>query len=225
MSDGFRPKPRIVYTGKGGGTATLPPAGAARKEELKRRSDQLEEAVAAMPEGGVIDPAKLEVESELAQHFDELNVTNANPAYHYCWVNMDYPSGSKGLMARKKLAQRGWEMVNGDMPEAMELRQPDGTRRLGDVVLMRITKERHALLEQKDADVRASQQQAVTSNLQALGNKHRGVKVHVAEDMPEHMKKIIEHPSPQAVNAMRGTMAAKTKLDQGLRDGTIAGVK
>src|ERR1700752_2160460 len=125
----------------------LPPAGYARDEELARRTDTLEEAAEALAEERqteAIDPSKLEVESELAQHFDELSVSGQLPEYHYVWVNF----GFYMRFVKQKQAQ-GYEVVQGDMPEAMELKGmlADTTRRLGDCILMRVRKDRFVLQE------------------------------------------------------------------------------
>lgn len=221
----FKPRtPKIVHQGPGG-TATLPPAGHARKETLAKRKDQLEEKadqMAGQVETGPINPKAFEVDRELAGRFDELQVVNADPGYAYKWVQIDYPSNSRGKMARMETIQ-GWEVVTGDMPEAPDLKQADGTRRLGDVILMRMRRDRFERYQKEQADKRAHAQGAVTSGIKEMGDRYRkhGVVVHTAEDMPEHMKKAIEHPSPAAVNAMRGAMAAQGQLDENIRNGTL----
>ena len=215
---------KVVHQGTGG-TATLPPAGHARKEVLKKRKDTLEhkaEEMAGQVEVGAIDPKSFEVSREIGGRFDELQVVGALPQYAYKWVQIDYPTNSRGKMARLETIN-GWEVVTGDMPEAPDLRQADGTRRLGDVILMRIRRDRFEKLQSEAEQRRVNVQRGVTSGLQEMGDRYRkhGVKIHTAENMPEHLKKAIEHPSPGAVNAMRGALAAQDQLDAGMRDGTL----
>src|SRR5262245_31198056 len=125
MPDGFKPR-----------TPNLPPAGYQREEVLKRRQDTLNqqaEEQAATLEQGTIDPEVLRIERELIrQGMDASSITKGNPAYFYTWVN--YQS-YHGWAVKSKLAFPGWEVVTGDMPEAPESRQADGTRKWGDCLL------------------------------------------------------------------------------------------
>lgn len=200
----------------------LPPAGHARDEELKRRADTLAEEAEKRAEAlsmSGIDADVLKIESELASQMDELYVTNRQPGYEYCWVNFDAPSSARGLMVKRKLAQRGWEVVCGDMPEAIEVKDVTGNRRVGDVILMRIKKEHFDKLKAAEEEYARSLSGAVHSNLQQLGEKYRGrgVIVHTPENMSPQLLKSMEARA-------RGAMAANQKLDQSLRDGTVEGV-
>ena len=100
------------------GPSELPPAGDEQRDELKRRADDLAERAETIGlDGGRVDPSAFRVENELAQHFNELDVNDADPAYAYCWVQAGYA----GRFIKMKLTE-GWEVVQGDMPEASELR-------------------------------------------------------------------------------------------------------
>jgi len=200
----------------------LPPAGHQRDEELKRRADILaEEGEKRAKVEGVeaIDPNSLTLESELVSQMDELSVTNRQPGYEYCWVNFDSPSHARGLMVKNKLREKGWEIVCGDMPEAIEVKDVAGNRRVGDVILMRIPKplyDAHLRLERERA---ARMSGSSHSTLQELGEKYRGrgVIVHTPDNMDPNLLKTME-------SRARGAMAANQKLDQSLRDGRIDGL-
>src|SRR5579872_6467381 len=143
--DGFKPINRRTADKRSSEApaATLPPAGHARRETLKQRKDNLEqigEETFKSAEVEAANPDAYAIDRELASHFDELTVSEAHPGYVYIWVNYDTPTNMRGKMVREKLAQRGWEIVTGDDPEARELRDVTGNRRLGDVILMRIKK-------------------------------------------------------------------------------------
>lgn len=146
--------------------APLPPPGHARREEVRRREERLAARVqelASKLEGGesVGNLAEaLGIEREIVQKFDAdgvIRVSNARPDYVYAWISYDYPSHAKGAAVRRMLTRRGWEVVNEwsctpeckrgrtatcghNMPEAPDLRQPDGTRKVGDTILMRCPK-------------------------------------------------------------------------------------
>lgn len=220
MSDGFKPKPKVLHQGQGG-VAALPAAGHARKEVLKQRTDQLAEAGAALPEGGTLDLSRVEPEREIVGHFDSLRILNPVPGKRYCWLNF---KEDNGLQIERKLASEPWwEVVRGDMPECPGRKMPDGTRVIGDVMLLRCPEEmavRHDGFEKRKRD---AVQSGVTSNLKSLGDRYRskGVVVHTPEDMSDNMRRAIEHPSQSAVNAHRGSLAASELLDKNLRNGTV----
>lgn len=192
----------------------LPPPGDARREELKRRTDALEqEAEETGLEGGT-GPLP-EVENELAQHFNELEVSNQDPAYVYAWVN----SGFYTRFVKMKLAD-GWEVVQGDMPEAEELKGvgADTTRRLGDVILMRIRRDRYLMLQRRERELRQRQQEGVTGTLQEMGDRYRqhGIVVHTGETM-----------NPRVMETMQKRATARRaggqQFDQMLREGRVPG--
>lgn len=214
-----RPSVQGPQTGAAPGTATLPPAGHARNEELKRRTDRLEEQAAhELQNVESIDPTAMEIERELAGHFNELEVQNADPAFVYKWVNF---VSNNGIALRQATAPpERWEIVTGTMKEAEDLKAIDGTRKLGDVLLLRMPRKRYEILEKVRADKAALQQQGYENNLLETGRRH-GIKVYRNEDMPENAAKRMQNPSQAAVNAMRGAMAASDKFDQSLRTGAI----
>lgn len=215
---------RLIQNPKGGGGAeTLPPPGDARRETLRERADQLEEAAeTAAPEGGRIDPRAFEVDREIAQwtrgEVNSLSVTGALPERRYCWV----PTDQHGLYVKLKAAQ-GWAVVQGDDPEALELRGigADTTRRLGDCILMWIRADRYLLLQRAAAAHQRAQEEGVNAALYDLADK---AKTTIREfDAP------LSPTSARAVNRRVIRRAAaraggRHLFDRALRKGTVPGM-
>lgn len=217
-----RPSLQGPQTGAAPGTAKLPPAGHAQRETLKQRADVIEEQAATQFAGvESVDPDRLEIERELAQHFNELDVTNADPNYVYRWINF---SSNGGISLRRAIAPpERWEVVTGDMSEAVELKAVDGTRKLGDVLLVRMTRKRYEILEKVREDQARRQQGGHESNLREMGRRHpKAIKVYGNENMPPEVNKRLTHPSQSAINAMRGAEAAATEFDGALREGSLS---
>ncbi len=196
------------------GPATLPPPGDARRETLSARADVLAEATDtsnAEIEGG--SGALPEVESELAQHFNELEVEGALPEYAYSWVY----TGQFGRDIRSKQAE-GWEVVQGDMTEAKALQgiAADTTRRLGDVILMRTRLERYMRRRKQRESHQRAVEEGVTAELQELGDRYAkyGIIVHT-------------NASPELMKTMASRAAARhmasTQFDSLVRHGNVPG--
>jgi len=195
----------------------LPPPGAERREVLKEREDVLQEAaetLAAQREVETINPKVLEVESELAQHFDELEVIGADPDYAYCWVL----TGFGGRHVQRKLFQ-GWEVVQGNDPAAAALRHVDTTRRLGDVILMKIHKDRKHLLDMREDHKKRMQEGAVTGTLEDLQEKYArlGIKVHTPGYISEELMS-------RMANTASARQLAGRQMDTWLRQGRVPGM-
>jgi hypothetical protein len=223
VAENFKPLNKNRPSMQTPATGALPPAGHQRDEELKRRTDALEaKAAETHAEVQTINPDVMDVERELAGHFNSLDITNKDARYVYKWVNF---VSNGGIMLRQAVAPpERWEVVTGDAKEAAELRQVDGTRKLGDVMLVRMPKERYAILEKVQAQKAARQHEGLEANIREVAAK-RGkgkIRVYNNDDMPENVRRAIEHPSPGAVDAMRGAMAAQDKFDSALRDGSLA---
>ena len=192
--------------------AALPDAGYARQEELKQRADTLAEAIETeTPEAYRLNPKAFDIEQELAYLIDrnELEVENAQPGKRYCWVN--FGQNGRMVMSKKK---DGWEVVAGNMPEAPELRFVDGTRHLGDVLLMRIDEERAQLLDRIDEYRRRRQQEGVISNLHNMADKTDGaIILHENDKMTE-------------VAARRAAMQQQAfqGIDKMIREGSVPGL-
>jgi len=169
------------------GDSTLPPPGDERKEVLAERQDKLEEkaeTLANEQELHAIDPSAMEIEPELARGFDPatmsiMNVTNKQPGWVYSWQNHQSQSGLQVMMKKYD----GWIVVSGPDPEAIEHKIADGTRRIADVLLMRIPEERKKALDARDQLKRERTEKGVAADLEHMGRKYRdrGLKVHTPE--------------------------------------------
>lgn len=202
MPEGFKPR-----------TPNLPPAGEAQREELKRRQDALDEqaeTLAATVDQGVIDADALKLERELMERMDSTTVTNPDPNYHYCWANFQ---SQHGWAVKAKLAFRGWQVVTGEMKEAEECKTVDGTRKLGDTLLMRLPKDRKKILDLLEQEDRNKFNQSPTANLQQLADKYRDTGVIVRVNDRADLGKM--------ESRYRGAKAAQERFDQALRDGTL----
>ncbi len=170
-------KQKIVYQGD---KDPLPPPGDERREKLAQREDALEkkaEELSEKMEAYSLDPSKLKVENELAQHFDfslktMLKVTNAKPDRAYCWANH---SAQHGFDVTAKMSI-GWQVVKGNDPECEEHKGTDTTRRIGDLILMWMPKDRYERLESFRAEQRSRiyDSEALTQEMRDHARKHSG---------------------------------------------------
>lgn len=192
----------------------LPPAGYERDEEMLRREDDLAEQAEvanAKIEGGTGDISQIRIENELAQHFDELAVLGAVDGRAYAWV----PTHTYGRFVQQKL-YKGWQMVQGDMPEAAALKSTDTTRRLGDVVLMWISREKKEALDRREEWKKIQQEEGVTSHLQEMAERY-GTSVVTPENI-----------NPEMMRRMQTRAEAKTKagrmMERWMKQGRMPGV-
>lgn len=197
--------------------SALPPAGYTRDEELKRRTDQLQEqAETYAPEVETINPRKLEPINEIMQKFDEntgqLLVSNRDPAFEYCWVN----ASSHGIFITTKKAV-GWQVVQGDMPEASEHKQVSTVRQVGDVILMRIPKELHQKLRERDFNRAMAQREGVSADLIEKAQKY-GARVSI-EGVTGDQQVL----NAAAVRAQARTIANQ-QMDNMIRSGNVPGM-
>lgn len=206
------------------GPSKLPPSGYERDEELKRRDDDLEEAAETLSndrEHYSVSPKAFQKDRELQYLLDtynELEVSNPDPAYVYCWVQ----HGSHGLFVKLKLAEK-WEVVQGEMEESVELKGigADTTRKIGDVILMRIRKDFFKAILRRRKAASERRMQTIDANLLGLGEKygHLGVKVAVPDggNVDPRTLELMSKRS-QAISS-----AAKMQ-DKWVREGRMPGV-
>jgi hypothetical protein len=232
---------KVIKKGKRGGEETLPPAGDARKEELKLRADELaEEAERVMNELETfgIDPSKLDstkVEREVRQAVNddgEVFVENANPDYAYCWMFRD-PQNRFGGRFVNALKVLGWEVVAGDnMKEAWRHRSVTGERWIADCLLMRCRREVYEQIKLKDRERRLRQQESITGQLKEKGARY-GMRVHT--ELNDHLRSLagvreqeimrpLHVPSTKALRQEWARKSAQEILDQKLRSGTLEGL-
>jgi hypothetical protein len=209
-------------------SADLEPAGYKRDEQLAQRQDELDERLDSIEEEtGVhkVDPDAFEEDREiLHKSIDQqmISVSNKQPGYVYAWIY--YGQNSQMVWAKKAM---GWEVVNNDkkdMIECIEHKEVDGTRRIGDTVLMRIREERWHRLEEDARRRKDLQYEGITSRLRDLAERGRshGIKLHEnLDDVPSGgggtLMDVVEKRKGAAATAMQ-------HIDQKLRDGTVPGV-
>lgn len=223
------PKEEIKEAAESKGTETLPPKGWKRDEALKMRQDDLDaeaEELAARLLVGAIDEKYLSIDPHIAYRHSFLEVTDKRDDMAYCWANYINDNGSQVM--RKKML--GWETVTGtgtDSPECQDrdIIAADGTRQVGDVLLMRIPRDHAIVLKaQERADsLRRRAQYMNPEYLVELGTRY-GLKVHT--DLPDELKQTIERRSAaRQRQAERTIQGAYRMLGRQLEGGkTLPGV-
>lgn len=212
-------KEEIERAAKSKGTENLPPAGHGRDEALKLRQVALEEEAEKLAEQMIIGeiPKKfMELDREIVRHLDQLDVTDKRPDMHYYWANFKAEHGHH--IERKKLV--GFEVVSGtgeDCPEGHELVTEDGTRRIGDVLLMRVPKDRALYLKARErAD--SLKRRGILQNPEALAEmayKHTGGRIRIHTSLSEDHKRIAEQRVAQRYNQMERAYARLGKQLEG----------
>lgn len=215
----------------------LPEKGHARRELLKRRQADLEELAETgveqglLPEAYAIDESKLDpnnMDNEVRRNLVNLEyVSKRDSAYEYCWIE---PTNNMLFTMARNM---GWEVVSGEMKEAWEHRDVNGYRRLGDVILMRIRKDRYLALKRAEERKVAAQEAAVTERLEELGQRfsRHGGKIHTnLNTMDPRIRETMEaraasHSLPPAVRTEANKSLAFDALNAKLRDGTIPGAE
>lgn len=198
----------------------LPEPGHARREAQKRRQETLEQQIARLADkmlSGEIDEKELEICNEIASKTQYLAVHGAKPDYVYGWVSTN--RHSQHVQAAKA---QGWEVVQGDDPEALELKGMDGgtTRRLGDVLLMRIKKDVYIVIKAQEQLKTKRVQQASASTLVEMGMKYRDQGFSVR---PYQMDSFA---GPEIRPHRLSTQgSALEQMDAALRAGTVPGLE
>jgi hypothetical protein len=200
--------------------AELPEPGHERREVLKRRQATLEEQIARLSEKmlhGTIDAKELEIVNEIASKTQFLAVSGAQSDYVYAWVSKN--RYSQHIQSAKA---QGWEVVQGNDPEALELKGMDGstTRQLGDVILMRIKKDIFIVLKAQEQAKTKRIQQNSASTLVDLGDKYRSKGFSVRP----HGMDTFAGPEIRS-NRLSSHSTALQQLDAHLRAGTVPGME
>lgn len=211
-------------------------AGDAKDEQLKVNKDFLDqkaEEQAGTVHATAIDPSKVQIDNEIAVHFDscnQLDVSNADPAYRYYWCGtamrgwmVTYLLGIRIRSSASPYPEPIWEVVKGDMKESFENRDATGVRRVGDVILMRCRLDRYALFRRWERAQRLAAQDpnaSASTALAALEEAHRrgvrGINLLVNDPMadPRYRRMAMQA-------AARGV--AKDKFDALIREGKVPG--
>lgn len=215
------------------------PAGDARNEQLRVNADALAAEAAAKAGVGAIDASAFEEDPAvlyelLRDNVNQLDVTNAQPGYVYCWPRgWNEAGGAWDTQVNEKRMHRirdkatgnvqpVWEFVNRDEdPEArgcIVRDTPYGgyARRIGDCVLMRTRRDWYELLlaaQQRDRDEREG----------------RTIDTLVARAQHEGGIAVTDLSATNPTDFARGRRQGRRPLDvatatRALKDGTVAGL-
>lgn len=224
--DATRPQlmKRIILYDAGMKQSDLPPPGHARDEELAKRKDKLEEKIEdpETPEVYPMDPKALEEDREiLYRSIDQqmIEVTNKVDGFVYAWVY--YGQNSQQVWAKRAL---GWRVVTGPDPECIEHKEADGTRRIGDTLLMRVPYERWVQLEEDAIRRKEQAHKGIGSRLLELAEKGRSHGLRVHDDISK-----VPHPTGgtlmDVVEKRSGAHDTALKhIDKKLREGDVPGM-
>lgn len=209
------------------------PAGPKRREAMARVQDELEEDIAAMPEGATAVKLKdIKIDGEIISNFNSGHVSNADPAFVYAWKRYVAPFGGTApvdydLALTIRTSSHGvlkcWEKVNGLMTEAIEHRAVDGTRKIGDVMLLRCRKDVYAAIQQWEADKREHRLKGPASTLQSLGDR-TGIHVRV-DDVVMAQRGVDDPVMKHALKHAAANEIANRQLDTQIREGRVRGME
>jgi len=198
----------------------LPPAGDEQREELRRREDDLAqraEAKAAELEIERIDPNKFKPDNEALSLYDmAMQIDGALPDKRYCWCPAERETWKASVQLQIKKME-GWEVVQGDMPEARdkEIMGRDGstTRWWVDTILMRTSVENYERLQREAAERQHRIQYGIDEGLRDMAESHRdsGIRLHQTIDDGD-------------VRNFQAQGQAKRTLDTLTREGRMPGV-
>jgi hypothetical protein len=170
----------------------LPPAGDARRDALKARTDHLQQAAESINlDKEALDPSRYrpirEVQHMLAESVKDhpdCPISGALSAYEYCLVRFKEPGSQVEIKLTQdvydtKLGVKVpvWEVVQGSMPEMAERKDIHGYRVIADTLLMRGRKDRVAAWRDQEtyqANRHAQRQQA---DLLDQARRTRGIRV------------------------------------------------
>ncbi len=195
---------------QGSDQTPLPEPGHERREALRKRLDGLNiEAanIAAEIEVETVDANKIEPDREILQHYNsgDLPVSRRQDGFEYCWVFADPRNNMAGRQVFKKKVQ-GWEVVNGAMLEAADHKHVDGTRRVGDVLLMRIRYDRYVKLRREERETLKRREAGVSAGFMELGQKHASTGIKVYDTVPDNAMK---HAQTAAAQERASKMTTK----------------
>lgn len=215
---------------KGATKEELPVKGYRSREDELRRQDDLQaeaERIASQMQAGTVDPSKLEIANEIASRTQFLSVSDADPAFVYGWV-----SRNRHGQHVQSMKQLGWIVVQGDDREAIELKgtqggqgtMPGTTRELGDVLLMKIPREKYVVLKALEVAQTRQLQKASTANLVEMRDKYRDKGVIVRPFGMDDPDGDLSGPEikPQRFTSRKGALQM---IDRQLRDGSVAGME
>ena len=172
---------------------------------------------------------------------DSLDVANKQNGYVYRWVNCTSPQTNPGYFVMKAQAEQiyspvagyyvpVWEVVKGNQfPEAKSRMQADGTRRIGDTLLMRARRDYYEAVERHRENKRLVQKQEANFGMTRLAHQAErrglGVAVHpdLSESRPDYMRArtMASNARPQ----MSQQQPSMDTMERQIRNGGIPGAE
>jgi hypothetical protein len=198
--------------------AELPAEGHAKREAQKAMQYTLEqqaEMMAGQMMAGTVDPAALEIANEIASRVQYLDVTGQQADRVYKWASISRGSNGQHVQ-RAKIS--GWEVVQGNDPEARELLNTDGstTRCLGDLLLMWMPRDRWVVMKAQSIVRQRRRDGASAAGLIELAHQYRDKGFMVRP----HGMESLEGPAIENDRFSRNP-AATQMIDAGLRKGNL----
>jgi len=209
----------------------LPPAGHARDEVLRERTDKLaEQAETQTPDTGriphdhdALNPERnREIRYAISENYLEIGVNH--PYLKTKWVNYVNLNGQKIWEAKAD----GWKVATiQDFPEARDLAREDNTIRVGDVILMCIRLDEHVKLMERERNKRLRQQYGIEAEIHDLASRNPNAFAGAVTPMIG----TTGNPSPNVGRALasmekraNAVSTAARHLGNRMKQGTIPGV-
>lgn len=203
------------------------PAGHGRREELRRSKDVLEEEIeeiATTEDKIAVKPSAFKKDREIIGLITaSFDITNKDPNYEYCWARC-VPGDERQVQQKLALQVNTthgqmptWEVVKGDMLEAIERKEVTGYRRIADTILMRCRKDIYLYLQRHQEEVNRRFQGSITSEMEAFAHENRGnIIAHTDPDDPAVQR---------IVNQGYNDQMAMKRVDRHMREGTMPGAE
>jgi len=212
----------------------LPPPGAARQEELSRRTDQLAEAAESQSvEVGKIPESALapdrEIRRDISRGYMEVGINH--PIYKFKWVNY---ASLNGQMVWQAKSQK-WKIANldtfreipysdqaNDIEMVQDMLRADNTIRVGDVLLMHIRIDQYEQNRQAEQEKIRRQQFGYESDVYDLAEKYPTVFKNVSTDE----NPTLDPRTQQLIDRRRGAGKAALNAigEQMKRPGGVPGI-
>lgn len=169
----------------------LPSPGHLKDEELRRRTDNLQQAIDENSfDTGKIPDKLLEPDREILYDITQgyMQIGKNRPEYVTKWVNYVNQNGSKVWQEKAQ----GWQVATTrEFPEGEHLKREDRTLRVGDVLLMFIKKDLHENILKRQEERKRAQLFGVESEVRAFAAKHSNIFTDVSSEfngnMPAHI--------------------------------------
>jgi len=180
--------------------------------------------MSAQLETVAVDGAKMKKaleDREVSHHLFEghLYISNADPAYMYKWVNFSAVHGTMVVQAKSQ-QPHGWIVVQGADPECADFKKEDGTRRIGDVLLMKQRKDHHLIMAQIEKDKLRAREFGVESTLQDMADKTGGaISISRIDKDSPHRNRAESNARTSAAKRL-----ALGQVDGMIRDGSVHGM-